>query len=156
MTEPTAPAWYEETRHVGLRALRPAMPRYWLVRLYVALSVLCTVLIICTEPNSLVHQVVAATGVHGWACVIALGVLASLALVDVVVNDLLPAHINVPLARRWRHLVYMLLAMGLVSITGVIAAGVGMTPLLLTFWLDAGVATAIAFFDLFSRHRRLS
>ncbi len=144
------PAWYEETR---MYSQRPTMPRYWLVRLYVALSVLANVLIICTEPQALAHRVVAMSGSSGWLCVGALGLLACLALVDVVVNDLLPAHINLPFARRWRHLVYMLLALGLVSITGVIVSAVGMTTLLLAFWLDAAVSVAIAFFDLFSRHR---
>jgi hypothetical protein len=145
-----APAWYEETR---LYARRPAMPRYWLVRMYIALSVLTNVLIICSEPHALAHRVVASSGVLGWLCVGALGLLACLALADVVVNDLLPAHINLPVARRWRHLIYMLLALGLVSITGVIVAAIGPTTLLLTFWLDASVSVAIAFFDLFSRHR---
>ena len=135
-----------------MRSSRP-MPRYWLTRLYVALSVLVNIMVTSLEPQSLTARAIYATGSLGWLAVWTLGAVGIVALLDVLVNDLAPDHWRLPSAHRWRHFVYMAIALGEVSITYVIAAKLGFTPLLFVYWLDAAAAVAIAYFDLFARHR---
>jgi hypothetical protein len=50
-------------------------------------------------------------------------------------------------------MVYMLLSVGLMSLTYVIASRAGYTSLMWSYWLDASAAITVAFLDLFSRYR---
>lgn len=129
------------------------MPRYWFARLYLAASVLVNIVVTWLEPAALTARAVAATGPVGWICVWTLGGVALVGLADVLVNDIAPARWRLPTAHRWRHLVYMALALGEVSITYVITANLGFTPLLFVYLTDAAAAVAIAYLDVFARHR---
>lgn len=129
------------------------LPRYWFARLYVALSVLVNVVVTLLEPSALTARAINASGSLGWLAVWTLGAVGVVALLDVIVNDLAPDRWRLPSAHRWRHFVYMAIALGEVSITYVIAAKLGFTPLLFVYWLDAAADVAIAYFDLFARHR---
>lgn len=129
------------------------MRRYWLVRLYLALSVLTVSLIACFEPRTMIYMLIAQSGPIGWWCVLALACVAALAACDVLVNDLLPEPCRFAFAMRNRHIIYMLLALGLVSTGYVIARQAGVTAFHARLLLDASVATLIAYFDVFARHK---
>lgn len=125
--------------------------RFWLARLHVALSTFVIATITITEPLSLSSQIITRTGPLGWACVMTLAGLSLVCAADVVVNDLLPDKCVMPSALRWRHLLYMLLALGLVSITFVIASVIGFTTAFFIYWLDAVAAVFVAFATPFCR-----
>lgn len=138
-----------------LRSLgRRPLPRYWFTRLYIALSVLVSVTITIIEPTTLAHRLILGkAGYVGWLSLLTLGVIAVLAVLDGIVNDALPARFVLPTAKRYRHLVYVALSLGLVGITYVIASRAGYSPLMWSYWLDATAAIVVAYLDLFSRHR---
>lgn len=126
-------------------------PRFWLARLHVALSTFVIALITITEPLSLGNQIITRTGALGWLCVGALAGLSLLCAADVLVNDLAPDAFRMPFALRWRHLLYMLLALGLVSVTFVVSAAIGFTTMFFIYWLDAAAAVFLAFATPFCR-----
>lgn len=131
----------------------PALPRYWLERLSCSAAILATLLISWQEPDSLLHRVIDRSGPEGWWCVCALCALCGLGILDVVVNDFLPPRFTLQRAKDWRHLIFLAMGMGLVSVTYVMAEAEGWRPLLLLFPIHAVIAVAVAFFDMFQRHR---
>lgn len=129
-------------------------PRYWITRLYVALSTIVSCVIIAFEDESLVHRIITESGPTGMYCVLILALVAMIAAADVVINDLLPDAYQFEVAKRYRHLVYMALAMGLMSLCFVMTKAKGdWTQITLRYQLDAAVAATLAVLDLFSRHR---
>lgn len=128
-------------------------PRYWLIRSYIAANVFVTCSIALFEPNSVIYRVVQESGFTGSMSVGVLMCLAFVALCDVLINDLMPARYRFEWSFDYRHLLYMWLAMGLVSVSAVIIKSIGPSPLLLRFWLDALLAALVAFLDTYSRHR---
>lgn len=130
------------------------LPRYWITRLYVALSAFTAIAVIWWEPEALTHKLITQSGERGWWLVSALACVAVVGIFDVIVNDLLPDRFHLRCAKRWRHLIYAALAIGLMCITYVfIAGGAGWRALVLPFWVDASFAALVAFLDLFQRHR---
>lgn len=132
------------------------LPRYWMTRLYVALSAFATIVVIWWEPAALTHRLITQSGLPGWYLVGALAALALFGVIDVVVNDMLPDRFRIRCAKRYRHLIYIALATGLACMSYVFVAGDGgwFRPLVLPFWVDASFAALVAFLDLFQRHRR--
>ena len=128
-------------------------PRYWMTRIYMGLSAALSMLIVWIEPQSLGHQMIERSGPIGWPAVAVLGVVCVVAIVDVLINDAFDVGRRWHCARRWRHWVFMALAMGLACVSYVIVMGVGYTPLILAFLLDAVAATVIAVTDLFQQYR---
>jgi len=136
-------------RHVS------TLPRYWISRLYLALSTLATIGVIWLESDSLMHRLITQSGPAGWYLVGILAFVAIVALADSIVNDLLPDRYRLKAAKRYRHLVYVAIAMGLASMSYVfLAVGGGWRPVVLPFWVDTMFAAMVAFLDLFQRHRR--
>jgi hypothetical protein len=131
------------------------LPRYWITRLYVALSGLTSILVCWLEPEALTHKLIDASGDQGWVMVGVLAVLCVIAICDVLVNDLLPDRYELAMPKRRRHLIYIALAMGIFCMSYVFVAGENSTfrPLVLPFWLDGSIAAGVAFLDLFQRHR---
>ncbi|WP_295855907.1 hypothetical protein [uncultured Xylophilus sp.] len=128
-------------------------PRYWHTRLLLALSVLVSIYICWREPDSLGHRIIVRSGSEGWICVAALAAVALAALADIFVNDILPARVTLCAVMSRRHLVYMAMAVGLMSLCYVVADEEGWTELLLHYGLLAAFSAHIAFTDLFHRHR---
>jgi hypothetical protein len=129
------------------------LPRYWLGRLYVILSVLTNVTIINFEHLSLGHTVLTRTGPSGWVLLHIIGALALLGLADVVINDILPQRIVLPFAIRWRHLIYMALSVALASLMFVITAIYGNSAVNFVLGLDMAMAASIGVLAPFARHR---
>lgn len=134
--------------HVGFMR-----PRYWMLRMYVAMSASLTMWVIWSEPASLGHGIISRSGTAGWYCVTALAFVCALSLIDTLLNDMAHIHLRWECARRWRHWLYMMLALGLTSVAYVAVMAVGYTSLVLPLLLDAGVAVMVAVTDLFHRHR---
>ena len=128
-----------------------------LFRAYIAGSTLVTVGVISLEPDSMGAKLFIAAGQTGWYVLAAVAGVCLWALVDVLVNDVMPDDFMLRSAMRNRHLTYLALAAGLLSISYVYAASEGWTALILRPAYDACAAIVIAFFDLVLRHRwRLS
>lgn len=131
------------------------LPRYWITRLYVALSVLLSLVVSWLETEALTHQLLNDSGRQGWWIVAALAMVCLTAVADVIVNDLLPTRFSLPTAKRHRHLIYIALSIGVFCMSYVFIVGDGgwFRPLVLPFWLHGVIAAAVAFLDLFQRHR---
>lgn len=134
---------------------RLPMGRYWMVRLYVALSVITNCLVAWFEPASLTAQMLRANPT-GWWLLSILCVLATVTLADIFINDWLPPQYSFPHAREHRHLVYIAIAIGTFCLTYAILKERGYTALLLTYWVDAGFAAGVAALDLFARRREFA
>lgn len=128
------------------------LPRYWMTRMYVALSIMANCIVAYLEPQSLTAMVLR-TNPTGWACLGILFALAVTALVDVAINDLLPQGYYLRWTRDQRHWIYVLMALFTMGLTYAIVREKGFTALLLAYWVDAAIAVAIAPLDLFARHR---
>jgi hypothetical protein len=130
------------------------LPRYWLSRLVIALEVLFLIVIVSWfEDASLTARAIDQTGRYGWALIAALFASCAVALVDVLVNDIMPVRFMLPTALELRSLGFMAMAILLAMIGVLVAFAHGFTPLLFAYWLNAALAAGIAFFDLFARHR---
>lgn len=128
--------------------------RYWLSRTYLALSTLVITSLGCFEPNTMFYMLIQQSGDAGWYCVFALACLAIIALVDVVINDLMPDCFCFPFVRDNRHLIYMLLSLGLMSTAMVVFKRSGLSVVDARLILDSIIAATIAFSDLFYRHKK--
>lgn len=125
--------------------------RKWLARTIVALDLLVSCAIVFTEPASLLHSIVTKAGPTGKFALAALALVALAALIDVLVNDMLPQKYVLQCAIRHRHLIYMLISLGCLSMVFVIIKVYGPTVILLHYLLVAGAATIIALFDVVDR-----
>jgi hypothetical protein len=129
-------------------------PRYWMARMIVALEVLFAIVLVSWfEPQSLTAQAIERTGVAGWGFVALLGAACCVCISDVVVNDLLPERFSFHIAKSWRHLGLMIIALLLGLIGILVSFTFGFTTLLLVYWLNAGISAALAFLDAFARMR---
>jgi predicted membrane channel-forming protein YqfA (hemolysin III family) len=124
-------------------------PRYWLTRLYIALSVLAMNLATYLEPGAL-----AAPCTTGWVLA---GILCGLGLIgvlDVIINDLMPDRFTLPAVKEHRHLVYVGMALATLGMAYAIVRAEGWTSMLIVYGVDFAAALAVAPLDLFARHRR--
>ena len=129
------------------------MPRYWFGRLYVTLSILTNMTIIYFEPLSLGHRVLLTLEPAGWIVLAVIAGMSMIGLADVVINDILSARFILPFATRWRHLIYMALAVSLASLMFLITAIYGNSAVNFIFGLDMAMAASIGILTPFSRHR---
>lgn len=125
-----------------------------LFRAYIAGSTLVTAAICSLEPDGLPYQIIASTGQAGWVALSFMSAVALWALADVFVNDVMPANFYLHAAMRQRHLTYMGLALGLMSLAYVFTARNGWSAISLRPIFDATFAAGVAFQDLFQRRRR--
>jgi hypothetical protein len=130
-------------------------PRFWFARLAVSLEVLIVLVMVSWfEDTSLTAQAIEATGEHGWLLILGTACCCLIALVDVVVNDLMPARFDLPTARHWRHLGFMGMALQLAAVGVLVIFVKGFTVLVLAYWLNAGLAALLTFCDAFARYPR--
>ena len=132
----------------------PEVQPYWLARLFISLSVLVTTLLLILGEGVLYgvekfHH----NGMYGvWA----LMWVAILSLFDITINDFMPRGFRFRWAKRYRHVVFMMLSLGIFSLVFVALRenGPSLSQALLSF---QGVGAAfVAVLDLFSRHREKS
>lgn len=126
---------------------------YWMARLILCMYVLVTYIIAFFDPETRVAELVTASGPAGWWVMAGVGGLAGCGLLDILVNDFLPRPLTLESVYSRRHLLYLAMALGSTAISGVIATSEGWSLVLLKFWLDAAFAAAMAFLEMFPRHR---
>jgi hypothetical protein len=128
------------------------LSKYWLTRAYLSLALLVKVAVIAWEPTSLTHTTLLGN-TAGWSFMGVLMTLAVIGCLDVVINDLLPPGYSFPWAREYRHWIYTLMASSFMCLTYAIFRERGFCAVMLTYWVDAAAAVAVANFDLFARRR---
>lgn len=134
-------------------------PRYWImgagkkwmVRLFVALNVMVGCAVVLLEGSSLPHRLVEQAGVFGKFAVLGLAGLCLWAIIDVIVNDLLPAKYEFRFGVRYRHTNYMLMALGCLSMIFAMVKSNAQTTVLLHYGLFAIGAVMIAVLDIKDR-----
>lgn len=131
-----------------------ALPEFWYSRLAVALGVAGLAVVAAFGEGTLLHRVVAASGPAGTYCTVALALLAGLAMLDVLINDIAPRRFTFDLAKDNRHLVYMGLAVGTFSLAFVIQQHSGLNAMHVLIFIQSGLAVGVAFLDLYARHQR--
>ena len=119
----------------------------WLARLLVAGNAILACLLILQEPASLLHQTVDRAGFTGHFAVSALVVIGFLAVFDVTINDWLPPHYELRCALRYRHTIYMLIALGCLSLMFVIVKAHGPSSSLIHYGMVAAAAMVLAVYD---------
>ena len=137
-----------ETRSSQLR-----FPQYWFGRLNVALCIGALAMISAVADGTLLNNSVIASGPAGVWCVLSLALLACFAVIDVVINDLMPERFRLGYIKRKRHLIYMALGIGMASLGFIIAQVNGASAVHVLIFINAFSAVAVAFLDLNSRHK---
>lgn len=125
--------------------------RKWLARVLVAVTLILSLTVAVQETGSLMHLTIDRAGFAGRVAVAALVFVGVLALVDVVVNDIMPKQYVLQCARRWRHTVYMLMSLGCLSLIFVIIKSHGPSAVLVQYGIVAFAALFIAIFDIRDR-----
>ena len=130
------------------------MTPYWSLRLFLGLDILTSAWITWQDPLTRTATLINASGPVGWLVLMVIAAAALVCVIDVLVNDFAPACYTLPGLHDNRHIGLMGMAIGSASIAGVIALSEGWTPILLKYWLDAAMACATAFLEMFARHRK--
>lgn len=130
----------------------PTHHRYFLTRLYVAASVLITVLSVVFEPLSLNSQAAWSAKLPDTLFYPAI-VVCVIALLDVFVNDILPSKYRFAHAYNFRHIIYMCMALISFSLSAGLLLTFGGSILVGRLWLDGSIASAVAILDIFARHK---
>lgn len=123
----------------------------WFSRLLIAANTLVGVAIVLGEPDSMSGRVVAQAGLPGYIGVVCLGCAALAAIVDAVVNDLMGAHRTLETTYRHRHLIFMTIALGSLSVLFALAKAHGWNYVMLHYVVCAASAVAIAVLDVRER-----
>ena len=126
---------------------------YWMTRLIVCSYILMTYAITFMDPQTRTSELVTASGHFGWHAVAMISFLSFCGILDVFVNDLLPFEINLPYIYNRRHVLFMFMAIGSVAMSGVMATSEGWSFVMLKFLLDATFSCALAYLEMFPRHR---
>jgi hypothetical protein len=142
---------YNDTGFLGFMTRR-----YFIARVYVALSIFITVLSLVFEPTLNHTQATAsAADLPAFLFWSAIGVCL-VAILDAFGNDFLPDKYTFTIAYQYRHLVYMFLALITFSLSAGLIHVYGPSLLVGRLWLDGVVAALVAVLDLFARHRENS
>lgn len=123
----------------------------WFSRLLIAANTLVGVAIVLGEPDSMSGRVVADAGIPGFVGVVCLGLAALAAIADAVVNDLMGVHRSIETTYRHRHLIFMAIALGSLSVLFAIAKAHGWNYVMLHYMVCAASAVAIAVLDVRER-----
>lgn len=129
--------------------------QYFIVRTYVAISILISVLSIVFEPSAL-HSFSTESTELPWFMFTSAIVVCGAALVDAFINDFLPNKYRLIQSYKYRHLIYMALSLNSFSLSAGLLHDYGGSFLIGRLWLDGLIATIVAVLDLFARHRENS
>lgn len=122
--------------------------RKWFARLIVASNLLIACAMIFADEWSTMYRTLVNAGPTGIAAISALIAVGMMALVDVVVNDIMPARYVIQFVKSYRHTIYMLMSLGCLSVIFVIVKLYGPSLVLLHYVFVAVVAIFIAVFDI--------
>lgn len=128
----------------------PLYERLVISRVYVALSILFSVLTMVFEPNTYYGHAATVTQIPSFLVLSALA-LCLLSVIDIVVNDFLSNKYKLSWLIDYRHLIYMGLALLCFSLSAGIIVVYGTTFFLGKLWLDGSIATIVAFLDILGR-----
>lgn len=123
----------------------------WLARLLVASNSILACMLFLQEPEWVLNQAIDRAGVTGHIAVMALVALGVLAVVDVLVNDLLPDHYSLHCAMKYRHTIYMLISLGCLSLIFVLVKSQAPSAAVIHYGMVAFTATMLAVFDVRDR-----
>ena len=130
------------------------LPMYWFGRLYVSADVAIISLIACFGKDTLSYRIIELSGPEGFWCVLALACIALLGVLDVLINDLLPELFHLKTVKRHRHFLLMGIAIGSLSVAGIVAMTVGLSVLHISLALPVFGATCMAVMDVYARGGR--
>lgn len=143
----------------SLEALGPnhisTLARYWLSRSFVAIMTLSLIVGAWFEPESLVHELFDSSGVWGWRVAGMVCATCLICMLEVVVNDLMPAHRTLRFVKRRRHIFYAGVGIGNIACAFMFVAesGGGYRGVMLPYTVLAVYSFVVAYLDLFQRHR---
>jgi hypothetical protein len=80
-------------------------------------------------------------------------ILCTVAILDIIINDICPNTINIITLYNYRHIIYMLMAVLSISLSVAVIVTNGPSFSLCRLWLDGAVATLVAFLDIRERYR---
>lgn len=121
-------------------------------RIFMAVLILTVTLVGFYEPESLTYRMIQAGGFWAFICSIALIVLSTMAIIDVVINDILPHNYTWPCGIKWRQ--------GLWIVIGITYAGLAFAVsksqiggyVIAVYLLYAFRCIAMSFIDLYNDH----
>lgn len=114
------------------------------LRAYLCLRTLVVAAVSLGVADSLNGQFIDAAGQAGYAIVLLQVTCALTGLLDIVINDLLPARYHMTWARNYRHIGYIALAIADCAYLLVMAKQGTFTLLALSYALDAAFAVVVA------------
>lgn len=114
------------------------------LRLYVSASVGVTAGIAGWDPYSQHRLAMAEDGYGGMLAMVGLALLALAGIADVFINDILPERYSLKCTHRHRHVVFMLIAMGMIALILALVMTRDIKPAAGRYLLDAIAATWIA------------
>jgi hypothetical protein len=118
------------------------------LRLYVACSMFVTASIAAGEPESMLWKALS-TGHPAGVVLLGVAFVASfVAMLDTIINDVLPSKYVLYGTKRWRHLGFMFLAILSSAEAFFILKNFGPSTILLRYMLDAIAATCVTFLGL--------
>lgn len=138
-------------RQPVLREARKPLAKYWLVRLYLSMSIVITALVIYLMPHSSYGVVLSSTR-SGWVIMSILVGFGVVGMLDVLCNDFSDRR-RIPLTREHRHWIYNGQALAILALTYTLVRAAGWSPILLVFADKCAAALIVAPLDLFARHR---
>lgn len=137
-------------RRISDRGIIDVLHRqYFIVRMYVAISVLLSVFSIFFEITSPQTEL-------PWFMFLAAVVVCAFGIIDAFINDFLPNKYIFKHTYMYRHLIYMSMALISFSLSAGLLHEYGGSFLVGRLWLDGLIATIVAILDLFARHRENS
>ncbi len=116
----------------------------WIARFYVSGSVLVTTLIALLDERSASAEVLQIGTGPGFLAATMLAAVAIAGLLDVFINDWLPARFSLRCTHRHRHVVFMLMGIGQVGLIYVMARRGHLEIVTARYALDAVVAVFVA------------
>lgn len=126
--------------------------RYVIARIYTILSMLTTLAITKFEPGSIYYQHFILNSGENTFVLLLIGAFTAIAVLDLIVNDLMPNKYKILILYNNRHLIYMSLALSMYGISAAIVLTDNVSIILLRLWLDGLMAAVVAVLDVFARH----
>lgn len=130
-------------------------PRYWMSRLLLASWLLSLGLTTAYDATVTSTQALHEAGFFGFLAPQMLVFLAVCAMLDAIVNDMMPRRFVLSIV-RWRHVLYPITGMLLTIITAMVASKAGVRPLLANYLLPCLWCFVLTFMQIFAKPREVA